>query len=81
MKTRDSLLKAKEEGKELKNELKNIKDTLQSEDNLTEAELRANKGGDAKPPKDTQNKKRVRSEMVAPDKQKQPGLKKDSVRK
>ncbi|MEP6700556.1 MAG: penicillin-binding transpeptidase domain-containing protein [Bacteroidota bacterium] len=81
MKTRDSLLKAKEEGKELKNELKNIKDTLQSEDNLTEAELRANKAGDTKLPKDTQNKKRIRSDMVAPDKQKQPALKKDSVRK
>lgn len=80
MKTRDSLLKAKEEGKELKNELKNIKDTLQSEDNLTEAELRANKGGDAKLPKDEQNKKRIRTDMIAPDKQKQPGLKKDSVR-
>lgn len=80
MRTRDSLLKAKEAGKELKNELKNIKDTLQSEDNLTEAELKITKPQDSKMPKDS-NRKLIKTDMIAPDKQKQPVFnKKDSVK-
>jgi penicillin-binding protein 2 len=82
MKTRDSLQKVKEAEKELKNDLKNIKDTLQSEDNLTEAELRAGKTKDNKPPKDSSPGKPVKIDMVAPEKQRQPVVnKKDTARK
>ncbi len=82
MKTKDSLQRVKEAEKEIKNDLKNIKDTLQSEDNLTEAELRVGKPKENKLPKDTQQKKPVKIDMVAPEKQKEPVVnKKDSARK
>ncbi len=81
MRTKDSLQKVKEAERELKNDLKNIKDTLQSEDNLSEAEIRAGKTKDTKLPKDTQQKKPVRAEMVPPEKQKEPAAPKDTVRK
>jgi penicillin-binding protein 2 len=81
MKSRDSLQRAKEE-KELKNDLKNIKDTLQSEDNLTETELKTEKPKDGKLPKDSRDKNPVKSDIIAPDKQRQSSPNnKDSVRK
>ncbi|MEQ1677241.1 MAG: penicillin-binding transpeptidase domain-containing protein, partial [Chitinophagaceae bacterium] len=68
MRAKDSLAKAKEEEKELKN----IKDTLQSEDNPTEVEVKEGKKKENKPAKDTQNKKPVQPDMLIPDKQKIP---------
>ena len=77
---KDSLQKVKEEQTALKNDLKNIKDTLQSEDNPDESEIKANKAKDNKQPKDTQNKKPVKIEMVVPEKQKEPTVsKKDTA--
>lgn len=74
MRTKDSLVKAKAEEKELNKELKNIKDTLQSEDNPTEAEVKEGKKKEGKPSKDTPNKKPVQTDMLIPDKQKEPVL-------
>ena len=82
MRTKDSLQRVKEEEKALKNELKIIKDTLQSEDNLTEADIRAGKSSDNKQPRDTQHKKPVKTDIMAPEKQKESGLnKKDTASK
>ncbi len=72
MRAKDSLAKAKEEEKELNKELKNIKDTLQSEDNPTEVEVKEGKKKENKPGKDTQNKKPAQPDMLIPDKQKVP---------
>jgi penicillin-binding protein 2 len=72
MQAKDSLQKAKEEEIAVKNDLKNIKDTLQSEDNPDEAEIKANKAKDNKQPKDTQSTKPVKAEMVVPEKQREP---------
>jgi penicillin-binding protein 2 len=71
MRTKDSLQKVKEMEKELKNELNNIKDTLKSEDNLTEAEVNAGKSKSSTPAKDSQNKQSIKMDMLVPDKQKQ----------
>ncbi len=80
MRSRDSLQKAKEVEKELRNDLKNIKDTLQSDDNLTDTEMRAGKAKNK--PKDTPGKKEIKNEMLAPTKPVQPvPNKKDSVKK
>lgn len=80
MRAKDSLQKAREEEKALKNELKNIKDTLQSEDNPSEAEVRADKNNENKSPKDTQASKRVKTDMIIPGKQKEPVInKKDTT--
>jgi penicillin-binding protein 2 len=68
MQAKDSLQKAKEEEKVLKN----IKDTLLSQNNSDESELKANKAKDNKQPKDTQSKKPVKTEMVVPEKQQEP---------
>jgi len=77
MQAKDSLQKAR-----ALNEMKNIKDTLQTEDNTTEAEIRADKTKENKQPKDTQNKKPVKTEMVVPEKQKEPVVnKKDTATK
>jgi len=77
MQAKDSLQKAR-----ALNEMKNIKDTLQTEDNTTEAEIRADKTKENKQPKDTQNKKPVKTEMVVPEKQKEPVInKKDTATK
>jgi hypothetical protein len=82
MRIKDSLQKVKEMEKELKNELNNIKDTLKSEDNLTEAEVNAGKNKSNTPAKDSQNKQPVKMDMLAPDKQKQPAInKKDTVKR
>ena len=82
MQIKDSLQKAREIEKELKNELKNIKDTLNSEDNLTEAEVNAGKSKSNVPAKDTENKEPIKKEMIAPDKERQSSLrKKDTINK
>jgi hypothetical protein len=82
MRSRDSLQKAKEEGKELRNDLKNIKDTLQTDDNITDTEIGAGKTKSNLPMKDTPDKKDIKKEMVVPDKPKQSvPNKKDSVKK
>lgn len=81
MRAKDSLAKAREEEKELNKELKNIKDTLQSEDNPSAAEVKEGKKKDDKPAKDTQSKKPVQPDMLIPDRQKEPVLNsKDSVK-
>lgn len=67
MQQRDSIRRAKEEEKELKGELKNIKDTLQSEDNPTETEARNANKKDGKAPKDTSNRKSEGKEVILPD--------------
>ena len=81
MQAMDSLQKVREAERAFK-ELKNIKDTLQSEDNLTEAEMKAGKTNDDKQPKDAENKKPIKADMVIPERQKGPGInKKDTVRR
>lgn len=82
MKAKDSLQKAREEERALKNELKNIRDTLQSEDNPSEAEVKDQKTKGDQQPKDTSNKKPVKTDMVVPEKQREPVVnKKDTARK
>ena len=79
MKSKDSLQRAREEERLLKNELKSISDTLQSEDNVGEAELRTDRTKENKQPKDTENKKPVKTEMIVPEKKRTPAVKKDST--
>ena len=75
MQAKDSLQNAR-----ALNELKNIKDTLQSEDNTTEAEIKTDKNKESKLPKDTQNKKAIKTDMILPEKQKEPVVnKKDTA--
>ncbi|HMK24537.1 MAG TPA: penicillin-binding transpeptidase domain-containing protein [Chitinophagaceae bacterium] len=82
MKTRDSLQKVKEEGKESLSDLKNIKDTLQSDDSLMDTEIGAGKTKNNLPSKDSPDKKEIKKEMLVPEKPKQPATnKKDSVKK
>lgn len=67
MRKKDSLQKAKEYEKLLQNQLKDMKDTLQSEDNLTEAEVRENKKK-TKEPGDSNNRKQTdRNDLMLPD--------------
>lgn len=80
MRTKDSIAKAKAEENELNKELRNIKDTLQSEDNPSEAEVKEGKKKETKQPNDTPAKKPVQTDMMVPDKQKIPSVNnKDSV--
>jgi len=82
MKRMDSLKRSKAIEKELKNELNNIKDTLQSEDNPTEAEVRAGAAKENKPPLDNRQNKVEKNDMLLPNDRKQPVInKKDTVRK
>ncbi len=62
----DSLKRSKEKDPALKNELNVIKDTLQSEDNPTENEIRIEKKKDNKPARDTQDKRATWKEMIDP---------------
>ena len=80
MRAMDSLQKVKEAEDILKNYLKSVKDTLQSEDNLTEEEIRGAKTRNTPPAKDSQDKQPGKMDIVAPDKQRQTSDKKDSVR-
>lgn len=72
MRVKDSLAKVRQIEKELKNELKNIGDTLQSEDTLTEAEVKAGSAKENKLPKDSQEKKPVKKDMILPGEQRRP---------
>ena len=74
MREKDSLQKAKEVEKIMKNELKNIKDTLQSEDNPSEAEVTPDNTKEDKQPRDTPTKQPFKSQMVTPEKQRKPIL-------
>lgn len=68
MRQKDSIRRVREEEKLLKSELKNIKDTLQSEDNPTEAELKQGQKKESRPSKDTSgNKKPAAKDMALPD--------------
>jgi DNA-binding ferritin-like protein len=69
MRSKDSLQKVKEVEKTLRNELKNIKDTLQSEDNPTEAEVTSGNTNEDKQPNDTPGKQPLKTPMVVPEKQ------------
>jgi penicillin-binding protein 2 len=82
MKTMDSLQQVKETENALKDYLNRVKDTLQSDDTMTDEEIRATKTRDGPPAKDSQNKKPAKSDIALPGKQKQPSLnKKDSSKK
>ncbi|MCX6318348.1 MAG: penicillin-binding transpeptidase domain-containing protein [Bacteroidetes bacterium] len=72
MRVKDSIARAKAEEAGLRGELKNIKDTLQSDDNPSESEVKDVKKKDNKPGKDTPNPRPVQTDMIAPDKQKNP---------
>jgi penicillin-binding protein 2 len=74
----DSLKRSREDNR-LRNELNAIKDTLQSEDNPLENEIRIDKNKNNKPAKDSQDK-RLRTEMIDPGKQRN-GLEKKLTRK
>ncbi|MGB3008213.1 MAG: penicillin-binding transpeptidase domain-containing protein [Chitinophagaceae bacterium] len=80
MRAKDSLKKAKEEEKEINKEIKNIKDTLQTEDVPTESEVKVDKKKDKKPAKNSQQKQPVKTDMLTPDKQRRPTINKDSVK-
>ncbi len=68
MRQKDSIRRVKEEEKLLKSELKNIKDTLQSEDIPTEAELKQGQKKDNRPSKDTSGDKNpAAKDMALPD--------------
>ncbi|HUR65165.1 MAG TPA: penicillin-binding transpeptidase domain-containing protein, partial [Chitinophagaceae bacterium] len=71
MREKDSIRKVREEEKALKNELRNIRDTLQSEDNPSETEVKNNKKGKDKPSKDSNNKPPAKRDMILPDTNKQ----------
>ncbi|MBL0132323.1 MAG: hypothetical protein IPP43_15470 [Chitinophagaceae bacterium] len=58
LRTKDSLQKVKEVEKELRIELKNMQDTLHSEDNVTEAEIKAGNTKEKKLPKENPDTKR-----------------------
>lgn len=74
MRVKDSIARARAEEAGLKGELKNIKDTLQSDDNPSETEVKdlKKKNNNNQPGKDTPVSKPLQSDMLAPDKQKQP---------
>ncbi|NOT51689.1 MAG: penicillin-binding protein 2 [Chitinophagaceae bacterium] len=77
----DSLKKSREDDIQLKNELKEIKDTLQSEDNPTENEIRIEKGRESKPAKDTQENKRLQTQMLDPAKQRKTSFVKTAIKR
>lgn len=68
MREKDSVQRVKEAIPDVKN----VKDTLQSDDNPTEAELKSGNNRNPKPAKDSQNKKPVQADMALPDKQQIP---------
>jgi penicillin-binding protein 2 len=80
MRIRDSLQQVREAEKALKNELKNISDTLQSEENITVAEMNNDKRKNL-PAKDTQRKRVINPDMLLPDKKDRTQQKKDSLRR
>jgi penicillin-binding protein 2 len=67
MRQKDSLKRVKEEEKLLKAELKDIKDTLQSEDNPSEVEIKAGTKKDGKQPGDSGNRKPGKKDVILPD--------------
>ena len=82
LRTKDSLQKVKEVEKELRIELKNMQDTLHSEDNVTEAEIKAGNTKEKKLPKENPDTKRDKKNLILPgDQRKQTLNKKDTVRR
>ena len=82
LRTKDSLQKVKEVEKELRIELKNMQDTLHSEDNVTEAEIKAGNTKEKKLPKENPDTKRDKKDLILPgDQRKQTLNKKDTVRR
>jgi penicillin-binding protein 2 len=79
MKRMDSLKKIREEN-ELQKELNIIKDTLQSEDNPSQEEIRASKSK-APNPADTNKPKGERNDMIAPERKRTTSPAKDSARR
>lgn len=67
MQEKDSIRRAKEEEKSLKNELKSIKDTLQLEDHPSEAELKQGQKKENRSPRDSSGKKPAAKDMAMPD--------------
>ncbi|MBK9569555.1 MAG: hypothetical protein IPO53_06265 [Chitinophagaceae bacterium] len=68
--------------KELRIELKNMQDTLHSEDNVTEAEIKAGNTKEKKLPKENPDTKRDKKDLILPgDQRKQTLNKKDTVRR
>jgi penicillin-binding protein 2 len=67
MKTLDSLQKVKEAEKIMKDYLENIKDTLQSEDNLNDEEIKNIRNRNTAPSKDSQDKQKLKPDILAPD--------------
>ena len=68
MQRMDSLKRSREQQRELKEELKNIRDTLQTEDNPTEEEVREQRPNKPKAPADSNKKKPESRDMIGPDK-------------
>jgi penicillin-binding protein 2 len=78
MRRMDSLKEVKNKENDLREELKNIQDTLQTEDNPTEEEIRddrANPSKPSSPKKDTNDKKPFQPPMLLPDPPKKPAAK------
>ncbi len=76
----DSLKRSKEDNR-LKNELNVIRDTLQSIDNPAENEIRIEKNKGTTPPKDTQDKRNLRTQMLDPANQRKNGLTKNAIKR
>ncbi len=66
MRVMDSLERAKEAELIIKNDLRGVKDTLQSEDNLTDEEIRGTKTKKNLPAKDSQDKEPIKKEILTP---------------
>ena len=82
LKTMDSMRQVKEMERALRDDLRHIKDTLQSEDNPSAEEVRIDKKKKPGLPADSPRKKPIQKELIGPAEQKDPGKnKKDSLRK
>jgi penicillin-binding protein 2 len=82
MKTMDSLQRAREAEALLKNNLNDVRDTLQSDDSLTDEEMRETKTKGNIPFKDSSGKQPLKKDIIIPGKQKEPSPnKKDTVKK
>jgi penicillin-binding protein 2 len=75
MRSRDSLQRVKEE-KEFRNDLINIRDTLQSEENPEDSEIKPGKTKNEKLPSDSQYNIQVKPDILDTSKQRQPLLNK-----
>ena len=81
MRRMDSLKTGKGNENSLKNELKIIKDTLQTEDNPSQGEIKAEKSKDNRLPAKDQDKKPAGKDILDADRQRPPKNNKDSARR